>query len=100
MTVNPMANAFQILRTLGVLEHLGSVLLRTTTMLIRRVDLGMVSGSRRRWRRCGAYEGDPYRSRRGVKFCASGSSVGSILRKRTLRNVGRIGQEAIMAIPH
>ena len=47
-TANRMANVFRISRTLGVLEHLGSVLLRTTTMLIHWLDLDMVSGSRRR----------------------------------------------------
>ena len=67
-------------------------------MLIHRVALDMVSGPRRRRRRCGAGGGDPYRSRRGVNFRATGGSGGRILKKRRRPNIGRIGREAVLAV--
>ena len=87
-----MANVFRISRTLGVLEHLGSAPLRVTTMLIHWLDLDMVSGSRRRWMRYGAGRGDPYRSRRWVKFRVTGSSGGRILKKKEVQILAGLGE--------
>ena len=96
-TSNPMASTFRNSRMLGVLEHLGSAPLRRTIMLLHWLDLDMVSGLRHWRRRCGTGGGDPYRSRRWVKFRATGGSGGRILKKGRRPNIGRIGWEAAMA---